>query len=173
MAEGFVLIRTITDFENWWNNESNATRKIFGALTDASLAQAVTADHRTLGRMAWHIVQTIGEMTAKVGLKIDAPAENVPVPTSAKAIQDAYNKAATGLLEQIKKNWKDETLLVEDDMYGSTWVRSFTLFVLIGHEIHHRAQMTVLMRQAGLKVPGIFGPSLEEWATYGAPAPAI
>ncbi len=173
MSEGFVLIRTITDFENWWNNESNATRKILGALTDASLGQAVNKDHRTLGRMAWHIIQTIGEMSGRVGLKIEAPAESVPVPNSAKAVQEAYDKAARGVLEQIKKNWNDETLLQEDDMYGSKWMRSFTLFVLIGHEIHHRGQMTVLMRQAGLKVPGIFGPSLEEWAGYGMPAPAI
>jgi len=25
------------------------------------------------------------------------------------------------------------------------------------------------MRQAGLKVPGIYGPSKEEWETYGMP----
>ncbi len=173
MAEGFILIRTITDFENWWNNESNATRKILGALTDVSLGQAVNKDHRTLGRMAWHIIQTMGEMSGRVGLKVDAPAESEPVPTSAKAVQEAYDKAASSLLAQIKKNWKDETLLQEDDMYGSKWARSFTLFVLIGHEVHHRGQMTVLMRQAGLKVPGIVGPSLEEWASYGMPAPAI
>jgi len=27
-----------------------------------------------------------------------------------------------------------------------------------------------LMRQAGLKVPGIYGPSKEEWALMGMPA---
>lgn len=173
MAEGFILIRTISDFENWWNNESRATRKIFGALTDASLSQSVATDHRTLGRMAWHIIQTLGEMSTHVGLNVDAPAETDPVPTSAAAIQQAYDKAATSLLSEIKSKWKDETLMQEDNMYGSTWVRAFTLFVLIGHEVHHRGQMTVLMRQAGLKVPGIFGPSYEEWANYGAPVPAV
>jgi uncharacterized damage-inducible protein DinB len=29
--------------------------------------------------------------------------------------------------------------------------------------------MTVLMRQAGLKVPGIYGPSREEWSQFGMP----
>jgi uncharacterized damage-inducible protein DinB len=33
--------------------------------------------------------------------------------------------------------------------------------------------MTVLMRQAGLKVPGVYGPALEEWNAFGAPAPEI
>jgi uncharacterized damage-inducible protein DinB len=31
--------------------------------------------------------------------------------------------------------------------------------------------MTVLMRQAGLKVPGIYGPSREEWVKIGMTAP--
>lgn len=173
MAEGFVMMRTITDFENWWNNESSATRKIFGALTDASLLQPVAKDHRTLGRIAWHIVQTMGEMAGRTGLRVDGPKEADPLPTTAKAIQQAYDRASRSLLEQVKTNWKDETLLQEDDMYGSVWPRSFTLFVLIGHEVHHRAQMTVLMRQAGLKVPGIFGPSYEEWSNYNMQPPAI
>jgi uncharacterized damage-inducible protein DinB len=29
--------------------------------------------------------------------------------------------------------------------------------------------MTVLMRQAGIKVPGVYGPAKEEWAAYGMP----
>jgi uncharacterized damage-inducible protein DinB len=43
-------------------------------------------------------------------------------------------------------------------------------FVLITHQIHHRAQMTVLMRLAGLKVPGVCGPAKEEWKAMGMPA---
>ena len=41
------------------------------------------------------------------------------------------------------------------------------------HQIHHRGQMTVLMRQAGLEVPGVYGPSRPEWAHYGMPEPLI
>jgi len=40
------------------------------------------------------------------------------------------------------------------------------------HELHHRGQLTVLMRQAGLVVPGIFGPAQEEWTRYGMEPPA-
>jgi uncharacterized damage-inducible protein DinB len=48
-------------------------------------------------------------------------------------------------------------------MYGETWKNGFSLWVLIAHQAHHRAQMIVLMREAGLKVPGVYGPSKEEW----------
>jgi uncharacterized damage-inducible protein DinB len=43
------------------------------------------------------------------------------------------------------------------------------LQALISHEIHHRGQMAVPRRQAGLQVPGIYGPAREEWEAYGMP----
>jgi len=44
---------------------------------------------------------------------------------------------------------------------------------LIQHQNHHRGQMTVLMRQAGLTVPGIYGPAKEEWGNFGMEAPEM
>jgi uncharacterized damage-inducible protein DinB len=58
-------------------------------------------------------------------------------------------------------------------MYGQTWARGETLQVLVVHQAHHRGQMTVLMRQAGLAVPGVYGPAREEWVGYGMSAPAV
>ena len=49
------------------------------------------------------------------------------------------------------------------------WKRGGVLASLVNHQIHHRGQMTVLMRQAGLAVPGIYGPAREEWAKMGLP----
>jgi uncharacterized damage-inducible protein DinB len=58
-------------------------------------------------------------------------------------------------------------------MYGMKWPRGTTLYILLSHEIHHRGQMSVLMRQAGLKLPSIYGPTREAWASYGQSPPAI
>lgn len=44
---------------------------------------------------------------------------------------------------------------------------------MIQHQIHHRGQMTILMRQAGLTVPGLYGPSKEEWAVIGMDTPKM
>ena len=59
------MFLTIEQFKQEWQAESDNTRKIFSALTDDSLKQPVANDHRTLGRMAWHIVQTLPEMAAR------------------------------------------------------------------------------------------------------------
>jgi uncharacterized damage-inducible protein DinB len=73
----------------------------------------------------------------------------------------------------LPRAWNDESLQQTDDMYGEKWKRGVTLTVLISHQAHHRGQMTVLMRQAGLKVPGVYGPAREEWAGMGMKAPEI
>jgi uncharacterized damage-inducible protein DinB len=103
---------------------------------------------------------------------VTGPGHKEPVPAAAK-IAGAYETTARSLLEAIKKEWTDATLSVVDDMYGEKWPRGLTLQILIDHEVHHRGQMTVLMRQAGLVVPGIYGPAREEWAGFGAPPPEV
>ena len=167
------MFLTIKQFADAWKQESDGTRKILAALTDESLSKQIAQDHRTIGRLAWHIVQTLPEMAGGTGLQIEGPVMNQPVPTSVKDIQEAYDKAAQSLYTQVVSNWTDDTLQVEDEMYGQKWKRGLSLWGVMIHEIHHRAQMTVLMRQAGLKVPGLYGPSYEEWAAYGGKPPEI
>ena len=153
--------------------ESGGTSKIMNALTDKSLAQKVANDHRTLGRIAWHIITTIPEMMGRTGLKITEVAADSPMPKSAAEFKKAYGDVSKSLQDLVTGTWQDDTLKVFDDMYGEQWQRGASLRILISHEIHHRAQMTVLMRQAGLPVPGVYGPSLEEWSGYGAKPPEI
>ena len=164
------MIRKVKDFLKDWDYEIEATGKVMNTMTDASLEQRVTDDGRTLGFIAWHITQTLGEMPGLVGLTVDAPAFQDECPTSAAEIAAAFEKAARSVAAEVAANWTDETLLQTDEMYGETWARGLTLFYLILHQAHHRGQMTVLMRQAGLAVPGIYGPAKEEWAAFGAPA---
>ena len=165
------MYHKIQDFLTDWKAESAITQKIFNNLTDESLSQKVYAEGRTLGFLAWHITTSVGEICSKTGMKIDGPEENSDAPDSAKEIISAYKKASDSLYEFVEKNWKDEKLDEENNMYGQIWKNSFSLGVLVTHQIHHRAQMTVLMRQAGLKVPGSYGPSKEEWAAMGMPSP--
>lgn len=167
------MLRTIDDFISLWTHESQSTQKVLDLLTDESLSQSIDAEHRTLGRLAWHVTGTVKEMMERTGLAVDGAPEHAPVPASAKEIAETYARSAKSLAEQIRANWTDATLLESDNMYGETWTRGTTAHVLVLHQAHHRGQMSVLMRQAGLKVPGIYGPAMEEWATFGMETPAI
>lgn len=167
------MITSIEQFKRSWKFESDNTRKLLAELTDNSLNRALAGEARTLGRLAWHITQTIPEMLGRTGLKSAGPAEDEPVPATAEEIRKAYDTAASSLLNEVSTKWNDESLQVEDEMYGEKWKRGVTLSALLNHEIHHRGQLTVLMRLAGLKVPGIYGPSREEWAQMGMKEPEI
>lgn len=161
------MYTSIQSFLNDWKYESESTAKLMKNLTDESLNQKVTSDGRSLGFLAWHMAQTIPEMPGKTGLKIEGPGEHDPVPSSAKEIVDAYEKASKSIAEQVKQDWTDDMLNEENDMYGNKWKKGATLMYLNLHQAHHRGQMTVLMRQAGLKVTGVYGPAKEEWEAMG------
>lgn len=163
------MYRKVDDFVKNWADESEATINLLNHLTPSSLQQKVTPQGRSLGRLAWHLVVTLPEMLNRTGLGIEGPAENADMPETVQEIIEAYRQAAKQVSQQVKKNWKDSDLLEEIDLYGEKWKRGKVLLSLILHQAHHRAQMTVLMRQAGLKVPGIYGPSREEWQEMKMP----
>ncbi|MGA2297686.1 MAG: DinB family protein [FCB group bacterium] len=161
------MFRTINDFIQDWEVESDAMLKILLATTNGALLQKVYPEGRTLGDIAWHIVVSLGEMSATSGLNAVTPIEDTETPAEIQYIVDNFNKASNNLLDEVIKKWNDSMLLDDIMMYGEKWKRGFLLESVIRHQIHHRGQMTILMRQAHLKVPGVYGPSKEEWAQFG------
>ncbi|WP_046173432.1 DinB family protein [Domibacillus indicus] len=167
------MFHTVDEFLQAWEFEAAATQKILNQLTDESLHQEVTPQNWTLGRIAWHVVTAIGNITSKAGLSLDVPAEDYPVPSSASFISNSYWKASSAMEEAVKNQWTDESLEETQDFYGQKITKSTLLLILVQHQVHHRGQMTVLMRQAGLAVPGLYGPAKEEWESIGMEAPRM
>lgn len=164
---------TIAEFIEEWSQETVLTQKVLDALTDASLQQQVIPEGRTLGRIAWHIVTVIPEFFARFGLIMEKVKEAATVPSSAKEIAESFRKISADAAETVKQQWSDESLKQVQNAFGRDLPNAAILSLLIKHNIHHRGQMTVLMRQAGLKVPGVYGPAREEWSQMGMEAPSI
>src|SRR5687767_9593910 len=98
------MYHTLKEFYGDWKYESEATQKILDALTDESLNQKVYPEGRTLGFLAWHITDTIGEMLGRTELKVFRPDEEHFKKTSAKDLQTAYKHACDSLDEKLKAN---------------------------------------------------------------------
>jgi len=160
----------ITEFIEDWKYESESTIKVFENLTNVSLDFKSNNNVRSPGRIAWHIVTTLCEMVHRTGLKFDATPEDAPLPSAVKEIRDEYKRSSDGMLNAVKKEWKDDSLLEEVNLYGQNWKKGKVLSVLVNHQTHHRGPLTVIMRLAGLKVPGVYGPAREEWANMGMEA---
>lgn len=71
------MYKHIKDFAATWQYETEATMRTLEMLTDESLGQQITSDHRTLGRVAWHLVQTLHEMPSRTGLSFEGPGEDM------------------------------------------------------------------------------------------------
>jgi uncharacterized damage-inducible protein DinB len=77
------MYSTIADFLEDWAYESDVTLKTVKELTDQSLQQRVSPTGRTLGKIAWHVVATIGEMLQAAQLDFVAPADDKAIPATA------------------------------------------------------------------------------------------
>lgn len=167
------MFLTLDHFLSTWDYEAGATQRILNHLTDESLQQEITSENWTLGRTAWHTVAAIRIIASNTNLTFEAPVEDWPVPASAAFIADSYQQASAAFVHAVRSEWNDSTLTEQIDFIGQHIPNGSLLLFLILHQSHHRGQLTVLMRQAGLSVPGIYGPSKEEWANFGMEAPKM
>lgn len=165
------MYRNIQDFITDWKYESESTLNVFKNITNDSLNKKDNENIRSIAVLAWHITITLSEMLNKAGLKVSGPDEHSKPPLDISDIVSAYQSSSLSVIEQVEKQWIDASLLEEANLYGENWKNGVTLSILIKHQAHHRGQLTILMRQSDLKVPGVYGPSKEEWAQWNMVAP--
>ncbi|WP_203248558.1 DinB family protein [Sporosarcina beigongshangi] len=154
------MYRKVEDFLEDWTVSYEGTTNVIKAMIDEKLDQSIVEDHSTLGWLAWHLVGAAGAYGQFAGLKVQGPGRNDLQPTSVQEISQAYEAIAHAIKEEATK-LTDEDLLEEVKSFTGETKRGKLLRGLINHQTHHRGQMTVLLRQAGLTVPPIMGPTKE------------
>ena len=161
---------TIASFLEDWAYESAATLKFIRAVTEAARNQSVVPGGRSLGFLAWHITCAIAEIGNTAKVPVQGPPDESPEPATVAEMAAAYEASSRSLVEALPKTWTDAMLPDKIEMYGEHFTRSAALAMLVKHQAHHRGQMSVLLRQAGLRVPDVYGPAKEDWAQWGMPA---
>ncbi|OHX50699.1 DinB family protein [Cytobacillus oceanisediminis] len=164
---------TISDFLNEWNREAMLTQKVLDGLTDDSLQQQVYPEGRTLGRIAWHFTTNIPDYLSHFGLKMEKAENEENVPASAKEIADTFKKLSEEAAQAIQQQWTEDTLSQTQNSFGREKTNAQILMGLIKHIVHHRGQLTILIRQAGLKPFGVYGPPKEDWINLGVANPPL
>lgn len=154
------MYRKPEDFVEDWIVSSAGTLAVMKAVTDEKMTQAIAEGHNSLAWLAWHLVGSAGMFGRFAGLQIPAPGKETPRPDSMAAITAKY--------EEVIEAYKNEAIQLTDEKmaeeiqgFMGPVARGKFLRALIDHQNHHRGQMTVLLRQAGLPVPGVMGPTKE------------
>ncbi len=154
------MYRKVEDFIEDWVISSEGTLRVMKAITNEKLDQSIVEGHNSLGWLAWHLVGAAGAFGHFAGMQIPGPGRDQAAPSDVKEIIEAYERTIEAYKTEAAK-LTDEALLEEVSGFGGPIARGKLLRALIDHQTHHRGQMTVLLRQAGLTVPGVIGPTKE------------
>ncbi len=143
--------------------ESDITARVFGALTDESLTFGDGEGAlRGIGDIAWHIATAPAFLLNQCGYTLPQFPFAPPAGYSAASILSTYNDLRQQIFDQTKTKTAEDMNQVYHVFNTYDWNVSTMLHALIVHEVHHRGQLSILMRQAGLVVPGIYGPNYEQ-----------
>lgn len=165
-----MMYVTVSDLIKEWNKEAALTQNILNALTDESLKQQVYPGGRTLGRIAWHFVSNIPDYLTEFGVATERVPNPDDVP-SAQEIAETFKKISERAAQAVEEQWTDDDLKQVQNAFGRQETNASIFMGLIKHIVHHRGQVTVLMRQAGLNIPAVYGPSKEGWIQMGVTPP--
>ena len=154
------MYRKVEDFISDWTQSANGTLQVIRSISDEKLDFSIVEGHNSLGWLAWHLVGAAGAFAQFAGLQVEGIEHSEPQPTSVKEIASTYDNIAKAI-EDKAKSLTDESLTEEVSSFIGPTERGRLLRALIDHQNHHRSQMTVLLRQAGLEVPPVMGPTKE------------
>lgn len=148
--------------------EARTTRRVLERVPGNQLAWRPHAKARTLGELALHVANVPGGV-AEIAVQspVQAPRFTDPSPMSASELIPAL-EGSIAKAKRLLDGMDDATLmatwrLLQGDRELLAIPRmAFLRSIMLNHWYHHRGQLTVYLRELGVPVPSIYGPSADE-----------
>ena len=149
--------------------EAQTTRRVLERVPDNQLAWRPHEKARTLGELALHVAIVPGGVAELVASPSPAQAPQFidPSPKSASELIPALDQSIAKAKE-VLGGMDDATLMAtwrmmngERELFAVPRM-ALLRSVMLNHWYHHRGQLTVYLRQLGVPVPSIYGPSADE-----------
>jgi uncharacterized damage-inducible protein DinB len=162
-------MRTIDGMLQELEQEALTTRRVLERVPDDRLTWRPHPKARSLGELAMHVATTPGGV-ARLSATSPAQAPDFgadPMPARASDLLPALD----GSLDDAKavlRGFDDAALaatwrLMRGDRELLAMPRGALLrAIMLNHWYHHRGQLTVYLRQLGVAVPSVYGPSADE-----------
>jgi uncharacterized damage-inducible protein DinB len=149
--------------------EAQTTRRVLERVPDNKLSWRPHEKARTLGELALHVAMVPGAVAELV-----ATQSTVQVPQFTDSSPKGASELIPALNESIAKAKKvlggmDDTALMatwrmmqgERELFAAPRV-ALLRSIMLNHWYHHRGQLTVYLRELGVSIPSIYGPSADE-----------
>jgi len=149
--------------------EAQTTRRVLERVPGSQLAWRPHEKARTLGQLALHVAIVPGGVAELVASPSPAQAPQFidPSPKSASELIPALDQSIAKAKE-VLGGMDDATLMAtwrmmngERELFAVPRM-ALLRSVMLNHWYHHRGQLTVYLRELGVPVPSIYGPSADE-----------
>jgi uncharacterized damage-inducible protein DinB len=148
--------------------EARTTRRVLERVPGNQLAWRPHQKARTLGELALHVAIVPGGVAEfAVQSRVQAPQFTDPRPNSASELISALDRSIAKA-KKLLGGMDDATLLAtwrmmqgEREIFAIPRV-ALLRSIMLNHWYHHRGQLTVYLRELGVPVPSIYGPSADE-----------
>jgi uncharacterized damage-inducible protein DinB len=149
--------------------EAQTTRRVLERVPDHQLAWRPHEKARTLGELALHVAMVPGGVAELVASPSPAQAPQVtdPSPKSASELIPALDRSIAKA-KHVLGGMNDATLVGtwrlmqgERELFAMPRV-AMLRSVMLNHWYHHCGQLTVYLRELGVPIPSVYGPSADE-----------
>ena len=141
-------------------NEQKTTRKVIAAIPNQKLDYKHDPKGRTALELAHHIVVSELWFLNSIATGSFDWKDPEPVKTTAQVLA-LYDKEFAPALARARKTKGDDLLKIADFFGMKLPMFSYIQFCQ-DHTVHHRGQLSTLLRPMGGKVPDIYGGSADE-----------
>lgn len=149
-------------------HEARTTRRMLERLPEGKFGWRPHERSMTLGQLALHVAQTPGGL-ASAAMQSPMQLPNFTQPQAASvselvATHDASIATAKEIVAAIdEKRLGDLWRVVDGDREITAMpIGAVLRSLMLNHWYHHRGQLSVYMRELGVPVPSIYGPSADE-----------
>jgi uncharacterized damage-inducible protein DinB len=150
--------------------EAATTRRVLERVPDNQLGWRPHQKSRTLGQLALHIAIVPGAVAEFVASPSPVQAPQFgpdPSPASSSELMPALDQSIAKA-KKVLGGMDDATLMATwRMMLGDREIfavprAAMLRSVMLNHWYHHRGQLTVYLRELGVPIPSIYGPSADE-----------
>jgi uncharacterized damage-inducible protein DinB len=153
-----------------FHEELKTTRRVLERIPGDKLTWKPHEKSWLMGQLAMHIASVpgaIASITSQDSFDVLKGSFIPPIPRTCDEIHAAMDQSA-GTVEHILKTTTDDAVYTqwrlkrgEELIFAIPRVVAWRSLML-NHWYHHRGQLSVYLRVAGVPVPAIYGPSLDE-----------